>query len=410
MKTKSKRIRVRNEPHKASILPSWEFVVLTVFFWTGALFTGFYFESAYLPMTAVAFVILGILFLFAKHVQWSILHAFVILFVLSYWVSSINAIDVNAAILGAAKVSSLIPLIFILSRLKSHHQILIKKQWVGLAVFLTIIGWTLALYRDGRLETTLEYSNTFALLILLALWYAWDIVRDGRNLYYGIAIPILVIGLFQTGSRAVIMLFALGCCVAIFYYINKIIKNQYSVRIVCGSIIIAIAGIALILNRVVTSVAAKRLIDWDWRDDSFVARRELWTNGINLIREKWLLGYGSGGWADYNPMEQYFKYVHHHFIQVALDAGILGLICFILMIIIPVVRRWNFIGMFSIYPLTVFVFHSSFDFNLEYPLIFGIFLFIIYNLYSMGGEIPHRDGPRFCREGLVYSVSWLQYS
>jgi putative inorganic carbon (HCO3(-)) transporter len=68
-----------------------------------------------------------------------------------------------------------------------------------------------------------------------------------------------------------------------------------------------------------------------------VARQEMWTEAMTLIRESPWVGIGLNAYAYRSP----YPHVHNLFLQIALDTGVLGLMAFVALLCAAFRSAWN---------------------------------------------------------------------
>jgi hypothetical protein len=113
-----------------------------------------------------------------------------------------------------------------------------------------------------------------------------------------------------------------------------------------------------------------------------------------MIRDYWWGGTGGGGWSLllhlYRSKDYYVKYVHNHYLQLALDIGVFGLILFLAILVLFYLRVSKTINA-SDYDtaywakgiallVTLLLLHAGFDFDLSFPLLLGLFIGLIASL------------------------------
>lgn len=124
-----------------------------------------------------------------------------------------------------------------------------------------------------------------------------------------------------------------------------------------------------------------RLLSININEKNVVFRLQFDLDALKLIKEHWLLGLGGGGWASlYQSVQSRYyaaKLVHNHYLQVFVEAGILGFFAFTALTLVT--------GMYYIYSLLklkssgdkitaaallcgfiAFAVHSAIDFNISY--------------------------------------------
>ncbi|WP_192902952.1 O-antigen ligase family protein [Pelotomaculum propionicicum] len=136
-------------------------------------------------------------------------------------------------------------------------------------------------------------------------------------------------------------------------------------------------------------------------EKSFQARLVYYTDAIKMIKERPLSGWGGGGWFSGYPSFQSYNYtsttVHNHFLQVWVEAGVFGLIAFL----VPCLFLCR--GLLRLYRIRTthtaaaetwaigtaaiaLVLHAAIDFDLSFSSI-ALFLWALLALFSYQEEV-----------------------
>lgn len=140
---------------------------------------------------------------------------------------------------------------------------------------------------------------------------------------------------------------------------------------------------------------AGKIMITDSEKESVEDRYKIWQGSISMIKDKPLLGWGVGtfaqGFLRFKPkdLEKKADFAYNDYIQVAAESGVFGLIA-ILWILVFLLREGFAKG--NSYPLVLgcvtgnlsFCLHSFLDFNFYIPA--NMFLFIVYSAFIMSGE------------------------
>ncbi|WP_337103923.1 hypothetical protein [Paenibacillus sp. YIM B09110] len=131
------------------------FFILAAFFLFGAIFKGYYFDTALLFMNALVILGFSILLFLQKSLTVTWLHIPLVLFVACYWIACLYAVDLESAILEASRVTSLIPLSLIVTMLPRQRltQLYSLGPWLG--ILFVAAGVLFQMERNGRLEPLL---------------------------------------------------------------------------------------------------------------------------------------------------------------------------------------------------------------------------------------------------------------
>jgi len=150
------------------------------------------------------------------------------------------------------------------------------------------------------------------------------------------------------------------------------------------AICLVIASVFLLWDRIIVLIPGNitnRFAKLDMSEPSVYRRIEYYKDALKLISKNWLFGVGGGGWEvlNYGFQETYYvsRTVHNHYLEVFVDAGILGFIAFTSAIILAVFyfireiykaenlqKRIILAGLFS--GFLALAAHATFDFDLSF--------------------------------------------
>lgn len=367
-----------------SNLPTW---LLHLFFWSGALLYGLFYEVLF--MVATIYLLLGwlvILWMAMRSADEVLrlqpVHLLVILYVSIYWISVLFALDREQAIFEASRVTLLVPLVLTVTLLTFQQQIQLIKSWVWLGAFLVVWGLAFGLVRDGRLESTFGYANALAIFLLVNVIMGLLVYMKSPRLLELMLLLINFVGLTLTLSRAV---WVIACMmfIVMIVWVPKMRSKRW-----IRSLAPAAVGIAVFLwVRGEWSALADRLMSIQWKSSEFQLRLSYWQDAWSIIRDNGWLGSGGGGWRLLQPDWYYSKYVHHHYLQILLDTGWMGLVIFFSLSgyfyyrCIPNInilggdhRNWSKAILLAV---TAILLHAAFDLDLVFPLLFAVLVALI---------------------------------
>jgi len=354
------------------------YVCLILYVWFGSISGGWFADWAYLLANGAVYAAFAVWVIRSQEgISWLPLHAFIFIIVLLYWISVLYAVDRETAILEAAKYSAAIPLSLIYAGWSSQLRQRFWKHWAWAGTIITGWGWLFGLVRDGRLESVFGYANVYAIFVLGGIWCGWQALQITGNRWYYAAIIIQAAGLVHSGSRAVMVLSVLSLMAVV-------VHKWHNKKFVVGSALLAI-GTAIILGGLSLAGIMPR---WsEWNGPELALRLQYWQDGATLLQSHWLAGLGGGGWAIVGSPSWYFvKYVHQHYIQIALDVGTLGLVAFAAMIIHALARGYRSAARMPILVMgPVIVVHIAFDIDLAFPLVASLFTLILCE-WELGGK------------------------
>lgn len=355
---------------KIKSLAAMPYYVVLIYMIAGLLGAGYFHTRSFLVLDVLLYAAAFSCILHSGRIMLLPVHVLLLVFTAMYWISAVWAVDLEQAVLEAAKISPLLPLSLLFATLSPEQRDRVWSAWAWCGAALTLWGLVFGLFREGRLESTLGYANSYAVIAAAAIAAGWRAYQLSGYKRYWLACAVSSTGLLLSGSRAVIILAVIG---AVLYVGITGQNKKIAIMSALTAAVLLVGGIALI---VWVGGAAYREIAWNAPE--FALRRIYWNDALQLWRKHWLLGVGGGGWAVLYP-SVFVKYAHQQYLQVALDTGILGGLTFIAMITGSLwagLRRGH-TGRSSLLAIILFGIHIAFDIDLAYPLIFGLFIMLL---------------------------------
>lgn len=220
------------------------------------------------------------------------------------------------------------------------------------------------LYRAGRLGGVFQYSNTYAMFLLVSIC-ALLYEGEKRTIQY-IEIAILCCGIVFCGSRSVMVLL-----VAVVVGVTIREKMGFkSIFIVVG---ISVVSVAVLLQFLQLDVI--RLTKIRMGSSTLNGRFLYWVDAVPMML-KHPLGMGYMGYFFMQPQFQTGNYVtrfvHNDILQTGLDVGILSMIALVAAIFANILNKEN--TKQSRVILAIIFLHSLFDFDLQFQMMFCIML------------------------------------
>lgn len=357
------------------------YLAIILFIIFGALFHGFFYELENVLMLFILSLVLLVVILVDKKVEINIFQILLLLFSLNYWIAIFYAQDHELALEEALKVTCMGQIGFLAAGIKFEYKLKLLKVcvWVGSGV--VIIGVLFNLYRQNRLESTLEYANTLAIFLLFTGILCILFYLKERKFYYLLNLVLQISGLLLTLSRSVWILWIGGILLLFLTY--KILRTREHLLkfgiVHLSGLLLAILikwDIFFFLNRV-QSIQTKA--------SELQIRFVYWKDSLAMIRDHWLFGSGGGGWSvllpEYSSPIYYVKYVHNQYLQIFMDTGLIGLLIFVIYIVVFYKESWKeisnnnenkFWAQGIAIALTYILLHASFDFEFSFPLMLGI--------------------------------------
>ena len=292
-----------------------------------------------------------------------------------------------------------------------------KINYLKLFVALSIISIAIESY--GVLSTAVDYflinGNEFARSNILR-GFSGNI----NIVSYSIAIklPVLLYALFKTNNKLILaLLFALlnfssliifmlmsrGAFIAFMFVLIVIIlfklfssfkKNYLKVLLISITVILSFSFTETYINQSENNVLAERLGSLNNTQDASINSRLRYFNDAFLsIKNNPLIGVGIGNWKfysilyDYEDMEDYIVpvYVHNDFLHTATEIGIIGLIAFIFIFVIPLSNLIDLLkkgtysneSLFLMLIIGVYIIDSMLNFPVSRPISYIYLIFAL---------------------------------
>ena len=237
----------------------------------------------------------------------------------------------------------------------------------------------------GRLSGFFQYPNSFALFLLLGIVI---LLTEGRAELTGsrlrpALLPILLAGLFFSGSRAVLALFFLFLFFIFFRGLRR--HDRYGTLLV-----ISLFTVTLTAFFVMSRFHSR---PFSLKSSEFLGRLLYARDALPIIlRHPFGLGYGSYQWllGSFQTGLYSLRHVHNDYLQLLLDAGWIPGLLFPVALFSAfreAVRNVDF-RRFAL--LSVMCFHALFDFDLQFVALDLILLVLLYNRGEVFGKLPEQ--------------------
>ncbi len=295
--------------------------------------------------------------------------------VLLYFLSSLWAVDSGEAFIGGLKFLPLfLTMLIVMGKEKNPLEYLDVIPFI--AVSMTVISTVLSFipvvedYVEiaGRLCGFFQYSNTFALFLLIALIITATKEKHGIQdlVFFGI----YVFGILYSGSRTVFILLAVTVLALVVFSKNK--KLKISVI----AVTLAVLGVGAVVALVTDNFySIGRFLTVSLKESTFVGRLLYYSDALPVIL-KHPLGLGFKGYYYMQGSFQTGLYsvmnVHNDFLQILLDIGWLPFALLVGAIIKSFLKKGSSLRKRLL--LFVICAHSFFDFDLQYVSMFIILI------------------------------------
>lgn len=310
--------------------------------------------------------------------------------VLLYWLSLLVAVDKEKAVLEAVRMTAMLPFALISTTLSKDQMQRIFRWFPYAGAVVAGVGIAGGLYRQGRLESTIGYANALAVCLLVCLLMTLLFyVSEGRKRDF-VCMIIQSAGLLLTLSRSVWVLWALslGCLLFIKEFRSKGLLLKIGAAHLTGYLLAAIVkgNFLFFWSRLQTIQPTT---------SEFRLRLVYWKDALAMLIDHLWLGAGGGGWsvlqAYYQSEPYYVRFVHNHYLQLAVDVGLPGALLFGGIVLLFYVKssRW----LLSTKPTasawadfwpkglmligTVMLLHAGFDFDFSFVLVIALLWLLI---------------------------------
>jgi O-antigen ligase len=404
-------------------------VVLTLFFCIALFQHGLLFKEEYLTFGGILYAIAAIIFSGGRipsHPAFYVLVAFVCL----YFLVTINAINQQESLSTSFRVAIVLPLLLIAVQLTKEHAQALVRMLVYICSGWVISGVLFNQFREGRFEGSLEYANTWGILLLTALILSLMLFALENKIHYIWLCSLLTSGVILSGSRTVLVL--LIVTVPVQYWAfgkgNRKSLPQASIAIstgminaltypwskwafICSVLIvtlliiftkkiqarllsIAIIPVLLVLTGVILysidSILLKRLIQITPRASEWSTRLGYYHDAWLMIKDSPLFGYGGGAWNilqyHYQTAAYSVRYLHNHWLETWIETGVVGVLLFLTLVLMFIwkglsvyKKAENSTKIWVVGCLSAFgclLAHSAVDFTFNYSILFGLWVLL----------------------------------
>lgn len=338
---------------------------------------GLFYDFAVYLIAMIFIVILFVFFIKKQKIKIYFNYCFFSICILSIaaLLTCIWGVDKQDSIFGFFRVLTILIFIIILMQqeeleIREYYKI-IPISGVLMLIFCFIFKFIPNMFEyfyssNGRLGGFFQYSNTFALFLLIGINILMYNVENKKSKI--LSIIILLIGIFLTGSRTVFILTLLTFGIYLFTGEDK--KEKITLSIV---LLITIILSLIVVGLTKDFQTIGRYLTTSLNSSTLWGRIIYYKDAFMLLKQN-IFGYGYMGYSYIYPMVQSanyaVKFVHNDFLQLALDFGIIPMIIFLGTIIYSIFSKRT--DKLQKTTLIILFLHMLIDFDLQFLIMFLI--------------------------------------
>ncbi len=372
--------------------------VRTHYLWLVSLFLLPFFQGGYFHFEVFAFgcVQLVILILLKKPHQIvykemnsmkKLIFLLILLIITGAFLASFGAVDLGTHFIGILRL--LVLVIFSLNLLSFESTLSTESSLVGtialsgaLMSILTIIvivffpeSSQIGAYfiQNGRIGGFFQYANTYGIYMLICIMFLSQRKMDPRIIWFLTIFMTATILLTQSRGSLI-----LGFIVIIWLFIHK--DRRYILTGMVGGIVLG----QYILYTTKAVIDPTRAIGMGEHQSEWLSRLLYYEDGIRML-VKQVLGYGYGGYYQVQSYYQtgadyHVRFIHNSLLQIGLDYGIIAMVAFLIILILPIVfvvkhlrshHRWvltekESLDSWWVVAFYIMTIHSMIDFDFQF--------------------------------------------
>lgn len=265
-----------------------------------------------------------------------------------------------------------------------HDKRLIENILFRSTVFLAVGGLlafagmtvmpNMVIESSGRLQSFLQYANTTALLLGLGILMAVDRFLTSKKWMTLLALAVLIPAFYLTKSRIGFWIFAL----VLMLYVFSRLKRRGRI-IFAGCAAVTLLAVALV---------GSRIMRISLFEVTLVERWITYTDALRILATH-PFGIGPGDWQFEHLVFQsapyYVKYIHCVFLQILLDCGVIGLVCFLYAVVPALIGGLRKAGL-PFFALLLMLMTSALDVHFSFGVV------IVFAMYFLSALTPERRG------------------
>lgn len=287
-------------------------------------------------------------------------------------IAALSANDKGIAVIGSVRILVLILFWLVWNNVCTEAKDKIWNSIPDVAIELTLIAIVLYLtpcgkeyfFRVGRLGGVFQYSNTYAVFLLIS--FIVLCFRKEQIRIKFVKAGILIGGILLCGSRSV---FALLIFTIVFLLLRKKIEKKAIFLSILFAVTFCLVSVLFI------DLDMERLLEFTLNSSTLNGRFLYWRDASEMII-KHPFGLGYMGYYFWQPQFQtgnyVTKFVHNDILQTALDAGVAAAVSLCVMITANICDCKNEEKKRII--LVVLFLHCLFDFDLQFIFMYCLML------------------------------------
>lgn len=295
-----------------------------------------------------------------------------------YLVSILWAVDPGMAFIGFIKFLPLVLFMLVVMQDRDNSDKYLDALPIA-GVVMTVVSTIVMMFSPknnvfapvGRLSGFLEYSNTFALILLVSLVIIT--LKKEHNWFDFVCFPILIGGIIASGSRSVFVLMIISVITMISF--SNIKRIKYILAIITAVLVVAAVVYALVSNNIQN---IGRFLSISFKRSTFQGRILYYRDALPIALKN---PFGTGFLGFYYLQQSIqtglysVRYVHNDFLQIALDIGWVPMILLIICAVRSFMRKKSSLKKRIL--LIIMTAHALFDMDFQFVSVFMIYILLL---------------------------------
>ncbi len=226
---------------------------------------------------------------------------------------------------------------FLATQLNKDNRYRVGRMVLITGVGICILGLSVYLFvGPSRIQATFTNSNPFGIYLVMLFCYVWGYYLRQPGKWAAGAALILLATLVLSGSRGSMIALLIALPLTLISFRGQALLRNIGKTVLCIFLALLISkGVIMTAPYTQGNVAAERLLtQLVTRADSFPnsveGRWVFWEVGGRLVLAEPVHGYGLGTqylayYLEYGGDRWYSRFTHNHYIQTAVELGLIGL-------------------------------------------------------------------------------------